>query len=252
MTDHRIHKRNAPTRAPAKSGVALWRRIADELESRIAGGTYLSGSKLPGEVELADRLGVNRHTVRRAIGALAERGLVRPERGSGTYVETQRLAYPIGARTRFSEIIGQSGRMAGGRLVDSGVQTADRNIAKQLELAAGSTVIRIDALRHADNSPLCIATSWLPAERFPNAATVYARVRSMTGTLAHFGIADYRRRVTHVVAASADSLDARRLDLPDGAPILMVESVDVDDADKPILTTRARFAASRVQLVIET
>ena len=70
------------------SGVALWRQVADGIERGIADGRFAAGEKLPGEVEIAETYRVNRHTVRRALAALAERGLVRAERGSGTYVET--------------------------------------------------------------------------------------------------------------------------------------------------------------------
>jgi DNA-binding GntR family transcriptional regulator len=87
----------------AAEGVTLWRRVADEIEQAIAAGTYLPGTRLPGELDIASRLGVNRHTVRRAIAALSERGLVRAERGSGTFIEARRISYPIRARTRFSE-----------------------------------------------------------------------------------------------------------------------------------------------------
>src|SRR5215468_3013471 len=99
------------------AGVALWRRVADHLEHAIADGRYPVDTRLPGEIEIAQRLGVNRHTVRRAIAALADRGFVRAERGSGTYVETRRLRYPIHSRTRFSEIVGAAGREPGGRLL---------------------------------------------------------------------------------------------------------------------------------------
>src|SRR5215813_12237296 len=112
-------KRAAAMRSAESAGVALWRRIADQLERAIADGRYPADTRLPGEIEIAKRLGVNRHTVRRALAALADRGLVRPERGSGTYVETRRLRYPIRSRTRFSEIVGAAGREAGGRLLDS-------------------------------------------------------------------------------------------------------------------------------------
>src|SRR5215469_4025220 len=91
-------------------GVTLWRRIADDLEQAIALGTHAAGERLPGEVEIAARFGVNRHTVRRALAGLTERGLVRAERGSGTYVAPTRLSYPIRSRTRFSEIVGAAGR----------------------------------------------------------------------------------------------------------------------------------------------
>src|SRR6478735_9158586 len=101
----------------ASSGVALWRLVADGIERGIADGAFAAGARLPGEMEIAEAYRVNRHTVRRALAALAERGFVRAERGSGTYVEAPRLAYPLGARTRFSEIVGAGGREPRGRLI---------------------------------------------------------------------------------------------------------------------------------------
>src|SRR6202049_146734 len=91
------------------SGVALGRQVADGIERGIADGTFAAGERLPGEMEIAETYRVNRHTVRRALATLSERGLVRAERGSGTYVEASRLAYPLRARTRFSEIVGAGG-----------------------------------------------------------------------------------------------------------------------------------------------
>src|SRR5260221_9609866 len=92
------------------SGVALWRQVADGIERGIADGRFAAGEKLPGEMEIAETYRVNRHTVRRALATLAERGLGRAERGSGTYVEAPRLAYPLRSRTRFSQIVGARGR----------------------------------------------------------------------------------------------------------------------------------------------
>src|ERR1700749_594420 len=99
------------------SGVALWRQVADGIERGIADGTYAAGEKLPGEMEIAETYRDNRHTVRRALATLAERGLVRAERGSGTYVEAAKLAYPLRSRTRFSEIVGAGGREPRGQLI---------------------------------------------------------------------------------------------------------------------------------------
>src|SRR5262245_63017474 len=101
------------------SGVALWRQVADGIERGIADGRFVAGEKLPGEVEIAETYRVNRHTVRRALAALAERGLVRAERGSGTYVESPRIAYPLRSRTRVSEIVGAGGREPRGQLSEA-------------------------------------------------------------------------------------------------------------------------------------
>ena len=126
--------RSRDSTVTARAGVTLWRRIADDVERAIASGEFAAGEKLPGETEIAARFAVNRHTVRRAIAELAGRGLVRPARGSGTFVEGGRLAYPISRRTRFSEIVGTAGREAGGRLVASRVVPADRGGARRRKL----------------------------------------------------------------------------------------------------------------------
>jgi GntR family phosphonate transport system transcriptional regulator len=233
-------------------GVTLWRRIADEIERAIATGAHPGGARLPGEIEIAARFGVNRHTVRRALAELATRGLVRAERGSGTYVEANRLSYPIGARTRFSEIVGTAGRGAEGRLIAHWRESATTDIAERLGIAAGEKIIGLEILRSADRVPISCATSWLAAARAPDAARIFRATRSITGLLAHYGIKDYRRRSTRIAAAAAEAIDAERLRLAPGRAVLIVDSIDVTLDGAPVLITRARFAADRVELLVES
>jgi GntR family transcriptional regulator, phosphonate transport system regulatory protein len=233
------------------SGVALWRQVADGIERGIADGRFAAGERLPGETEIAETYRVNRHTVRRALAALAERGLVRAERGSGTYVEAPRLAYPLSSRTRFSEIVGAGGREPRGQLIAASEEPATRELARLLGVKSGAALARIEALRLADRAPIAVSTSWLPAERFPDAGSVFARVRSMTALLAHYGIRDYRRASTRITAAIADATDAARLDLALGRPVLVVDSTDTDADGTPLVTKRSRFAAERVTFEVE-
>src|SRR3982075_838255 len=236
----------------AASGVALWRQVADGIERAIASGSFAAGEKLHGQVEIAESYRVNRHTVRRALATLAERGLVRAERGSGTYVEAQRIAYPLRSRTRFSEIVGAGGGEPRGQLIGASEQLATRELARQLAVKTGAALIRIEALRLADRTPICVGTTWLAAGRFPDAGRIYESARSMTKVLAHYGVRDYRRASTRVTAAIVDASDAARLDLALGRPVLVVDSTDVDAEGKPLLTTRARFAPERVEFVVES
>jgi GntR family phosphonate transport system transcriptional regulator len=233
------------------TGVALWRHVADTIERGIADGTYPPGARLPGETEIALSQGVHRHTVRRALATLAERGLVRAERGSGTYVETQRLAYPLRARTRFSEIVGAGGREPRGRLIESGTEAASPELAGRLGVKPGQALARLETLRLADRAPICVATTWLPADRFPEAALVYRRMGAMTAMLSHHGVTDYRRASTRITAGIVDAPDAALLDLAPGRPILVVDSTDADGDGRPVSTARARFAAERVEFVVE-
>src|SRR6266576_2159203 len=199
---------------------------ASGIERGIADGSFAAGERLPGEMEIAESYRVNRHTVRRALATLAERGLVRAERGSGTYVETRRLAYPLRSRTRFSEIVGAGGREPRGQFIDATEEAATRELARELGLKTGALLVRIESVRLADRAPICVSTTWLSAERFPDAGKVFANLRSMTKLLAHYGIRDYRRASTRITAAIADATDAARLDLALGRPVLVVDSTD--------------------------
>jgi len=128
---------------------------------------------------------------------------------------------------------------------------ATRELARELGLKTGAPLIRIESVRLADRTPICVSTSWLSAERFPGAGDVFASVRSMTKLVAHYGVRDFRRSSTKISAAIADATDAARLDLALGRPVLVVDSTDVDTVGKPIVTKRSRFAAERVEFLVE-
>lgn len=62
------------------------RRVADEILSRIVGGAYPAGLRLPSEVDLAAELSCGRSTVREALRHLTGLGVVKSRRGSGAMV----------------------------------------------------------------------------------------------------------------------------------------------------------------------
>jgi DNA-binding GntR family transcriptional regulator len=55
----------------------VWRQVANDISARIADGTYALGSSLPAEDELAREYAVARGTVRRALGELRKRKLIK-------------------------------------------------------------------------------------------------------------------------------------------------------------------------------
>ena len=155
-------------------GITRWRRAADQIRAAIGDGSMVD--RLPAEEDLARRFGVNRHTVRRAIAALAGEGLVRAERGRGTFINgaAPRLPYAVGPRTRFSENILSQSRRPEGRLIRADRVPADAATSVALECPVGAPLHRLESLRVADGVPLSVATSWLPAERFPDFVRSYA------------------------------------------------------------------------------
>lgn len=232
-------------------GVAIWKQIAEDIQSGITRGTLNVGDRLPTEFELAERYSVNRHTVRRAISALANDGYVAATRGSGTFVSQPPISYPLTARTRFSEIVSAQDLKPGGRLVGSGEEAAEDEIAQHLQVEDGTPLIRLETLRVADGKPVSISTAWMVTSMVPNFIADYAETGSITKALEKAGFADYVRKASWISADLADEDDSAHLRLEVGAAILRVESLDATDGGRPLQFSRSRFAGSSIQLVVK-
>ncbi|WP_127089652.1 phosphonate metabolism transcriptional regulator PhnF [Aquabacter cavernae] len=233
------------------SGVALWKQIAARLEWQIGSGVYAPGAQLPVESDLSAKFGVNRHTVRRALAVLAEKGLLEATAGRGTFVKEAPLRYPIGARTRFSEIVSAGGREPFGRCLGSAVEEAHGEMARELMLAEGAAVLRIDTIHEADGVPISFGRSYFPEARCRDLDLIYSATGSLTRALATLGIQDYRRRETRITGRAANELEQDRLSLAPGRTVLVLERLDVEVNGTPLQWGRSSFAADRVQLVIK-
>jgi GntR family transcriptional regulator, phosphonate transport system regulatory protein len=232
------------------SPIPAWHQVELALQRQIESGLYQPGTRLPNEADLAARFGVHRHTARRALATLADRGVVRIRRGLGTFVETPFLSYPITERTRFTATLQDQNRAAQHDLLEARDEPADETVAAKLRLPPGTAVTALRTLGLADGVPVNIGTTWLEAARFPGLPGIYAVTRSLTAALARFGVDDYRRTTTAITAALPTDEEASLLRQPRRSPVLAVESLDVDAAGRPLSVGRVRFAGERVQLMI--
>lgn len=69
-----------------KAATPLYVQLIQELEAKISEGILTPEARLPSESELSKQYGVSIITVRKAVGSLAEKGLVEKKQGKGTYV----------------------------------------------------------------------------------------------------------------------------------------------------------------------
>ncbi len=239
----------AAGRVERRSGIALWRQIADRIRQAVASGEF--SERLPPEVELSRRFGVNRHTVRGAIAALVQEGVLRAEQGRGTFIERkQKLAYPIGARTRFSEGLQGQARDRRGILLDHAVEPADARTVEALGLADSQRVVRLETVSEADGRPVSRATSFFPADRFEGIGRVYGQTGSVSAALKVLDIKDYFRRSTLISARHASDEDLADLRLSPGAIVLVTVYVNVDPQGRPVQFSETRFAADMVELSV--
>lgn len=234
-----------------QKGVALWRQISDRIRANILAGLYDRTGMVPAETALAEEFGVNRHTVRAALSALAQEGIVRAAQGRGTMItQRDKFDFPIGRRTRFTEGIGEQARDLKGILLSSAREIVSADLVKQLKLNPGDAVLRLDGIRKADGRAVSRSTMWFPADRFAGIDAAFAETGSITRAFSRCGVDDYVRAVTEISAVHAEPDDVVQLELTPGAIVLVTRALNTDPAGLPIQYAVTRFPADRVQFTI--
>ncbi len=229
---------------------ALWSSIADTLRAEIAQGIFRPGDKLPTEAALSARFGVNRHTVRHALSAMAKAGTVHSRRGAGVFLTASPADYPLGRRVRFHQNIAATGRMPSRRISRKETRPCTEREAEALGVDAGSPVHVIEGLSLADGQPLAAFQSVMPAVRFPGLLDQLENTASITAALAACGVTDYMRASTRITAKLASPLLALTLQVPTGAPILRSVAINVDADGQPVEYGTTWFAGDRVTLTV--
>lgn len=228
----------------------FWTSIANDLAQAIGQGVYAPGERLPSEHSLAERFGVNRHTIRRSLAALVQRGLLRAEQGSGTYVEDFAVDLAIGRRTRHRHNLAQAGLRGGLAVIDAERVRASADQARALQVQPRSAVLHLHVLGEGEGQPLHVSHRYFPLPRFQGLADVVRESGSITEAFAAHGVADYIRQESRVSARLPDADTAAHLRQGTARPALFVTSVNTDMQGTPIEYAETWFAGDRVTLTV--
>ncbi len=232
-------------------GLPLYRRIEADLRDRIRTGELPPGAQVETELELMERYGVSRATVRQALGGLIAGGALEVRRGLGTYVASARFEHTIGGFYSFSREIEQHGLRPGTKVLGLWREPATEVVAAALGVPVGEEIVALRRLRLAGPDPLVVETSHLPAGRFPGLDTVdFTKVRLYDTLLSTYGCRPTRARESfEPISLTAD--EAVLLDQRRGAPALRVERVAFDQDDDPIEFCRSTVRGDRYRYSVE-
>lgn len=231
------------------NGEAVYLQIQRQLEAEIR-KLHQPNDLLPPESALAERFGVNRHTLRRAIDGLVQQGWIERRHGLGSFVLHKPVEYDIRARTRFTENLEALGCKTESSVLRKLSLPAQGGVARKLNLDEGEPVFWIETLRQVDGVPFCLISHYLPAALVPGLLDDY------DGGSLHDYIEQahgwrLRRNESVISASLPQGNDASLLAMPSSAPVLRVKSVNVRERDGiPVEYALTRNRADRMQLRI--
>lgn len=226
---------------------ASWTDIRDAIAKDIEDGALEPGSQLPTEPELVARFGVGRHSVRRAVNALAREGKLSVEQGRGTFIESAPLlTYAIGRRTRLRQNLVPQAYDVSGELLAADLVDARGRVREALKLPKGAKVVESKRMTLADDVPIAFGSMYHDAARFSDIVERRDLLGSMTATYRSYGIEDYVRKETTIHSRPARADEAKLLRQHEEMPVLVVRAIDAELDGRPLSYSQVIWAASRV------
>jgi GntR family transcriptional regulator len=223
------------------------------LETMLRDGSLRPGQRLGAERDLAVQLGVSRSTLRHALGALENDGLVRrvPGRGGGTFVTQGKIDRDLSRIVGVPALLRDQGFTAGSRIVSMAVVAASRDAARELAIEPGSFVVDLVRIRLADGTPISLEHAQLPADRVPGLPE-----RQLSGSLYELLEREYDLRpheaVERIEVAPASREVASILGVRPGEALLSVTRRTVDEDDVPFEWSHDLFVADRTRIVVKS
>ncbi|MBM9510268.1 GntR family transcriptional regulator [Actinacidiphila acididurans] len=225
----------------------LWRQAKAALQHRIELGEVKPGSRLPPERELCRMLGISRVTLRKALTALVEEGVLRAAQGRGWYVApAERKEWPNTLES-FSETARRMGLVATSRILRRECAPASFDEAEEFQIAPGTPLYRLERVRMLDAVPIAVDHSLVPADIAVGFDEVDFTVRSLYETLSGLGH-ELAQADTTIEARPADAALAGHLAIAAGTPVLDMRQIVRDRAQRPLLSSSIRYAGDRYRL----
>lgn len=203
------------------------------------------GQQFPTEQALCAEFGVSRETVREALRALEEDGLIARHRGRGSFVLRPPRRRADRRLTGMVEDYSDLRLETEATVLDAGPMAATAELADAMNLPAGAPLFRISRLRSFEQKPLAFHDAFLTAQIGQQVAALDLRRTSILHELQTTLGLPCTEEFQRIEATAADAPLARALDVQLGAPLLQINRrVAAGPARTPVLF-RSQFRADR-------
>lgn len=198
---------------------------------------------------------LSRTTVRQALSALEQQGVIRKEKGRGAFVSQATpglwLLQSVGGL--FDEELSRYGATVESTVVRSAVERLPDWAAQSLQLPRGTTGVTLERVRSIDGEIALYVVNHLPEPY----ADLLSKVRA-SSTASLYRLLRERHGVSLVgssrvlEAVGAPAVCASRLRVPRGSPVAFIQSVSWDEASAPTDCYRAWLRTDRLRISVET
>lgn len=230
----------------AESSAPLYIRFQRALRTAIEEHAWPANDALPAERELASLFSLSRVTVRKAIDGLVDEGLLTRRQGAGTFV-AGRVEKSFAQLSSFTEDMRARGRTVSSEWLNRSQGAVTPSESLMLGLSPGTPVFRFHRIRYADESPMALEYSTIPAFCLKSADSVKS---SLYTALQETG---YRpaRALQRLRAVNFSCEQAQLLGVAEGAAGLLIERRGFAADGRTVEITQSYYRGDAYDFVAE-
>ncbi|AIR85840.1 phosphonate metabolism transcriptional regulator PhnF [Pantoea rwandensis] len=202
----------------------VYQAVAAQLEQALQ-ERYRCGDYLPSEQQLADHYEVNRHTLRRAVDELVNKGLLQRRHGVGILVLMRPYDYPLHAQARFSQNLLEQGSHPTSERLLAVLRPASGDVASALAINEGDNVIHLRTLRRVNGVPVCVINHFLPELSWWPTIQQFQNGSLHDFMQQHLGL-DLTRSQTRISTRRAQAKECKQLEIDLQSPLLCVRTLN--------------------------
>ncbi|WP_076261307.1 GntR family transcriptional regulator [Intrasporangium flavum] len=218
-------------RIDRETPVPLYHQLAQQLSGAISRGDLQPGDPFENEVAMADRLGLSRPTVRRAIQELVSQGLLLRRRGLGTTVAGRQIHRRAELTSLYDDLRRDGGADPRTEVLKHEV-VEDAVAASALGLPVDTPLLHVVRLRSNGDRPLAILQNWLP----PRYSDISLEELERDGLYALLRARGGKPVVAHqrIGARTPTASERRHLGLRPSQPVLTMSRTAFDAVGDPV------------------
>ena len=244
--------RESPSLISRPSHTTLTDQTVLAIQDAIRQGKFPPGSQLPPEMELLQMMGISRTTLREALRILEEQRFIRKRRGLGTFVMERAIVKDMSQNFGITEMISQAGYQPGTRDANIYLEPATKDVVEKLDLAEDAMTVVIERVRTANNIPLVWTRDilpqnylggWIPTTKDLHGVSLYECLGRYTNIRIINGTASF-------TPVQAPRQIAEKLSIPRNTLLLLIEQVDHDQNERPVLYSAEYHLTDKFNFII--
>lgn len=221
----------------------VYRSVMRDIKEKILNNKF-EGMRLPDERSLAEQYQVSRSSMKRALGLLADEGIVFKKRGSGTfinplYLKNQAMFRYDGSNLGITDSFKVPGKKQRIKLLNFQVVNATKEIAQDLFINENDFVYEFKRLRLLDEQPFLIETGYLPIKIMPE-----LKPDILKGSLFNYLEDEQNKTVTksflNITVEPSSSEDQKEMNLKPVEPVGVMEGIFFLDDGTPFEVSNMR------------